>query len=198
MKIKKPALSIHEIDKSVFELPLHKYTLTFDDGLYSQYYYFSNFQKIPTEKVYFISSGIIATTTQSSRFPKCDVAHRKAFSGNTEDYMTVEQIKMLMKDPLVTIGGHSHSHTRLDNFSRLVDKIYHIKKDTEIMLEWFDKHLNFLPTSFCFPYNEDLNGMYGALLKQYGFTNFYGRERIPIETLQPDLTQTDILDTLPA
>jgi peptidoglycan/xylan/chitin deacetylase (PgdA/CDA1 family) len=197
MKIKKLALTIHEITKDILKLPLHNYTLTFDDGLYSQYYYFSHFQKIPTKKTYFISSGIICNNAQSLSFPECSIAHQKAFSGNTEDYMNVEQIKMLMDDPLVTIGGHSHNHTRLSTFPRLVDKIHHIKKDTEMMLEWFNKHLNFQPTSFCFPYNEDLDGMYQSILKQYGFTSFYGRERIPIETLQLDLTQTDNHDTLP-
>lgn len=194
--MKKPTLTIHEIDENVLKLPLDQYTLTFDDGLYSQYYHFSHFQNIPTDKIYFISSGIVCSGKQSMSFPSCSVAHKKAFSGNKEDYMTIEQIKILMNDPSVTIGGHSHSHTRLNNFPKLVDKIHHIKKDTEMMLDWFNKHLHFYPTSFCFPYNEDLDGMYGALLKQYGFTNFYGRERIPVETLQPDSTQTDTLDTL--
>lgn len=195
MKLYKPTLAIHEINENILKLTLDQYILTFDDGLYSQYYYFSHFQKIPTEKVYFISSGIVCNILQSSGFPKCSVAHKKAFSGNMEDYMTIDQIKTLMEDPLVTIGGHSHSHTRLNKFPRLVDKIHHIKEDTEKMLEWFHKHLNLRPTSFCFPYNEDLNGMYPALLKQYGFTDFYGRERTPIEKLQLDLVQSDNLDT---
>ena len=180
----KPVLMIHEIRDWMFDLPLEKFVLTFDDGLYSQFYYFDQFKQVPTEKIYFISSNIVCSEQQSLGFPICQDAHKKAFSGNKEDYMTVNQIRELMMDPLVTIGAHSHTHTRLSNFPRLVDKINYIKKDTEQMLLWFKENLGFPPTHFCFPYNEDCEGMYPAILKKFGFTNFYGRGRIPIETLR--------------
>ena len=183
MKNLKPVLMIHEVYESMFDLPLEEYTLTFDDGLYSQFYYFDRFKSIPTEKIYFISSDIICSGEQSDQFPACREAHRKAFAGNKEDYMTLAQIKELMKDPLVSIGGHSHSHIRLDNYSKIVEKMKHIKNDTELMVKWFEEYLGFKPSKFCFPYNEDYQGMYSAMLRQYGFTEFYGRERIPIETL---------------
>jgi hypothetical protein len=179
----KPVLMIHEIDERVFSLPLEKYILTFDDGLYSQFYYFDRFKSIPTEKIYFISSGIICDGVQSTDFPTCREAHQKAFVGNTEDYMTVAQIKELMADPLVTIGGHSHTHNRLGSYTKLVERIKHIKDDTELMLEWFKANLGVTPTKFCFPYNDDYQGIYQSLLKIYGFTGFYGRERTPIEML---------------
>jgi len=167
----------------MFDLPLENYVLTFDDGLYSQFYYYPEFAKIPTQKIYFVSSGIICTGTQSLEFPCCVDAHNKAFDGNTEDYMTIDQIKELMKDPLVEIGGHSHNHTRIRH-ERLTDRIAHVMKDTTAMLEWFDANLGFKPTSFCFPYNDSAQGMYPAILKRYGFTSFYGGERTAIETLR--------------
>jgi hypothetical protein len=179
----KPVLMIHEIKEAMFSLPLENYTLTFDDGLYSQFYYFDKFKSIPTEKIYFISSGIVCNGKQSVEFPTCVDAHKKAFEGNTEDYMTLAQIKELMQDPLVSIGGHSHSHRRLDSYSKIVERLQYLKQDTETMISWFEENLGFVPKQFCFPYNNDYQGMYSGILKHYGFNELYGRERIPVETL---------------
>ena len=179
----KPVLMIHEVEEWLFELPLEDYILTFDDGLYSQYYYYNKLQHINTEKIFFISSNIICNGTQSLDFPVCAEAHKKAFAGNTEDYMTIEQIKELMQDPVVSIGGHSHAHTRLGNYTKLIEKMQQLKDDTELMMEWFTTNLGVSPIKFCFPYNDDYQGMYTAVLTRYGFTDFYGRERISAETL---------------
>ena len=179
----KPVLMIHEVRESIFKLPLSDYTLTFDDGLYSQYHYFDRFREIPTEKIFFISSGIVCTGVQSLEFPGCKIAHAKASTTNFEDYMTIPQIKELMQDPLVTIGAHSHNHIDLYGLPKLFDRINHISKDSELMLQWFWENLGINPTKFCFPYNEDLNGMYKAVLHKHGFTEYYGRERIAVETI---------------
>jgi hypothetical protein len=190
----KPVLMIHECSSKLLDLPLEDYILTFDDGLLSQYAFYKEIRYIPTPKVFFISTGIVCEGQQSLEFPACDLAHVKAFTGNKEDYMTLEQIKELALDPWVTIGGHSHSHTRLSG--TLVDKVKHIEVDTRIMVNWFDNNLGFTPTSFCFPYNEDPSGIYKGLLKKFGFTDFYGSERIPIETLLHDEILPGNHDTL--
>ena len=187
----KPVLMIHEVREWMFDLPLQDYTLTFDDGLYSQYYYNDRFKQLGTQRIYFISSNIISNSIQSIEFPTCVEAHKKARLGNTEDYMSVEQIKDLMQDPNVVIGAHSHSHTRLNTFKTLAEKVKYINSDTELMLQWFDATLDFKPTHFCFPYNEDLDGLYQGLLKKQGFTDFYGRGRIPVETLLRDQALLD-------
>ena len=179
----KPVLMIHEIREEMFDLPLENYILTFDDGLYGHYCYYPKFAKISTEKIYFISSGIICKGQQNLLFPSSKEAHEKAFNGNFEDFMTVEQIQELMKDPLVSIGAHGHSHKDLDLFDKLFDKVRHIQSDTDQMIEWFEKTLSFKPTKFCYPYNNDLDQLYPTLLKKKGFTEFYGRSRIPIESL---------------
>jgi peptidoglycan/xylan/chitin deacetylase (PgdA/CDA1 family) len=179
----KPVLMIHEIREEFFDLPLENYVLTFDDGLYSQYYYYPKFKDIPTEKIYFISSGIICKDHQSTEFPSCEIAHEKAFSGNYEDFMTLEQIKELMKDPLVTIGGHGHHHKRLKDIFKITHKAMYVIEDTKMMMSWFRENLNISPTKFCFPYNDDNHGLYEPVLKTQGFTEFYGRERIAIESL---------------
>jgi hypothetical protein len=180
----KPVLMIHEVREWMFDLPLEDYIITFDDGLYSQYYYRDKFLSIDTPKIYFISSGIVCDDRQSTDFPSCEVAHEKAFNGNYEDYMTINQIEELMADPNVTIGGHSHSHTNLNQIPDLFSRISHIESDTKQMINWFKDTLNFVPSAFCFPYNNDLDNMYKGLLKKYGFTEYYGNERIPIEYYQ--------------
>lgn len=178
----KPTLMIHEFREPMLQLPLGDYRLTFDDGLYSQYYYYNQISKSNTDMIFFISTDIVCTGAQSTEFPDCVTAHQKAFDGNREDYMSLEQIKFLHNQPNVRIGGHSHYHENIEHLS-LYEKIQHIEADTEAMLIWFHKHLHYRPTDFCFPYNQDLHGIYKAVLTKHGFTHFYGSERTPIETL---------------
>lgn len=173
----KPVLMIHEITDQLFDRNLEDYILTFDDGLYSQYYHYDKFKNINTQKIFFISSDIICSSAQSTDFPTCQIAHQKAANGNKEDYMTVNQIKELMKDPQVSIGGHSHYHKSLSTM-KSIDIVKHLIADTKLMVQWFNKELEFRPTKFCFPYNNDHNSMYPGVLRNFGFTEFYGKERI--------------------
>jgi hypothetical protein len=181
---KKPVLMIHEVREWMFDLPLENYVLTFDDGLYSQFYHFDRFKSIQTEKIFFISTDIVSSGTQSLDFPTCREAHQKYRKGNREDYMTLPQIRELMKDPLTTIGAHSHTHTQLDKLS-LQEAYQHIRLDTERMIDWFNLNLKYHPTKFCYPYNNDWHGLYKKLLSYYGFTDFYGKERTAIEDFEP-------------
>jgi peptidoglycan/xylan/chitin deacetylase (PgdA/CDA1 family) len=157
----KPVLMIHNITSDIFNLPLADYILTFDDGTRDHYTHFKEFKKIDTRKIYFIIADRVGT----------------------EGYLTVDEIKDMMKDPQVTIGAHSYNHTNLESLPKLFDQVFHIQKDTELMIDWFNTNLEYCPTVFCFPYNNDLRGMYGGLVKKYGFTELYGHERIPVETL---------------
>jgi Polysaccharide deacetylase len=152
----KPVLMIHEIRESLFDLPLKDYVLTFDDGLYNQYENFHRFKDIDTTKIFFISSGKIGQ----------------------DGYMTLAQVKELMSYKDVYIGGHSHNHLHPSQFDKLIEKIEHIRIDTKTMLDWFESNLGFIPTKFCYPFNEDYDAVYTAILKKIGFTEFYGRERI--------------------
>ena len=178
----KPVLMIHEFREEMLELPLEDYTLTFDDGLYSQYYFFDRIRHLNTEKIFFISSNIVCTGAQSREFPDCVTAHHKASLDNFEDYMTVEQILELKNIPNVRIGGHSHYHENIEHLN-LYHRVQHIESDTQEMLQWFHKNLHFKPVDFCYPYNQDLHGIYKLILSKHGFNNFYGAERIAIESL---------------
>jgi peptidoglycan/xylan/chitin deacetylase (PgdA/CDA1 family) len=157
----KPALMIHIISESMFSLPLQDYILTFDDGTADHYENWPKLQAIPTEKIFFIITEKIGT----------------------EGYLTLEQVKELMADPLVVIGGHSHEHAKFGYFDKLTEKVNHISKDTQQMLSWFKENLGCRPTTFCFPYNDNLDGIYRGMLKNMGFTRFFGKERIPVEHL---------------
>jgi peptidoglycan/xylan/chitin deacetylase (PgdA/CDA1 family) len=192
MSISKPILMIHEFKESYLNLPLQDYILTFDDGLYSQYKYIDELQKFPTKKIFFISTAILCPSSkiQSESFITCSEAHEKAFKGNFEDYMTHSQVRHLSSLDGVEIGAHSNSHTRLNGFNSLSEKVAYINSDTSTMMSEFKLHLNLKPNSFCFPYNENLDGMYNGLLKKHSFVNFYGSERINIdEILEKTLPQ---------
>ena len=176
-------LMIHECNDKFLDIDLSKYVLTFDDGLYTQYAFYKKIKQLPNKKIFFISTNIICEGAQSIEYITCREAHKKAFIGNKENYMTIDQIKELMQDPLVEIGGHGHVHTNIESLDTLYNKVTFIKKDTEQMLDWFRDNLNLKPVSFCFPHNKDLDGFYKGILELRGFKNFYGKERIPIETL---------------
>lgn len=180
----KPILMIHTLEEWMFDLSLDKYILTFDDGLLSHYYYWKELSKVNTEKIFFISAGIIRNSPPSLDFPSSKEAHNKFFSSkNSEDFMSLDNIKYLKDQTQVTIGAHSYYHEDIRNFNSLNTKINFIRKDTNLMLEWFKDNLSLKPNKFCFPYNYSLGGIYNIVLKDYGFTEFYGENRIPIESL---------------
>ena len=112
----KPILMIHEVREEMFNLPLHDYILTFDDGLYTQYIYFDRIKQIDTEKIFFISTGIVADELmeQSSQFIECHKAHEWFFTtGDAKHYMNWSQIKEIHNTDRCTIGGHGHTHKRM-------------------------------------------------------------------------------------
>jgi hypothetical protein len=183
----KPILMIHEVTEDLLsrlsEINLQQYTITFDDGLYSQFEHFEFFDSIPTEKIFFISTAIISPGNRPYQTLTSIEAHNKTKQQNFEDYMTVDDIRGLYRCKNVEIGGHGNQHLSLKDLPSLFVQTQSIKDDTKRMLDWFDSNLSFRPTSFCFPYNDDLNGIYPMILKQYGFSQFYGRERIDVNTL---------------
>ena len=169
----KPVLMIHEFAEWMLELPLERYTLTFDDGLYTQYLYIDELLEIETDKIFFISTGIVASETvvQSSEFIQCAEAHSRLFdSGDLSHYMNWGQIKEISRLHRCEIGGHSHLHADVC--------MNNILSDTKLMNNTFKMH-NIQPKSFCFPYNQE-NEIYKQILIQHGYEGFYGKERVDI------------------
>ena len=153
----KPILMIHRITNDIFQHPLEKFLLTFDDGTDDHYTTFLKFNEIPTQKIYFIT---------------CDWVGRPGF-------LTVEQIKYMNSFDDVTIGAHSFAHQHLSKTGLTLDQLVEfVEKDTAKTCTWFQEKLGFTPTTFCYPYNNSMYGIYTKILQKYGFTEFYGSERM--------------------
>ncbi len=181
----KRVIEIHEINqdiiKKIVKLDLKNCILTFDDGLQSQWEFIDDLIALDVPKIFFISTNIVCKNVdnQSREYVHCADAHKKAFMGNKENYMTWSQIKTISKLPNCYIGGHSHNH-RAYSVSPLKDLYKNLIEDTKLMLEEFNKkHLKI--KSFCFPYNESYDDLYKIILAKEGIDDFYGRERIKIE-----------------
>lgn len=172
----KPVLMIHEFKEDFLNLNLEDYILTFDDGLYTQYLFLDELLKIDTDKYFFISSGIVCEEykKQDNSYITCYDAHKKAFNNNFLNYMKWSQIKEIFNKPKCYIGCHSHYHKL-----KTADCVECIIEDNKLMNNNFLKNINFIPDSFCFPYNYE-TPLYKEILSKKGFKNFYGLERIDI------------------
>jgi peptidoglycan/xylan/chitin deacetylase (PgdA/CDA1 family) len=175
----KPVLMIHEFKEEYLDLPLEQYILTFDDGLYSQYLFINELQKINTQKIFFISSDIVCPEQeiQDSSFISCVDAHNSAFAGRLEHYIKWSQIRLINEMPNCIVGCHSHSH-----IYNIVSDTQTMIRDTREMTKIFKIQLGHLPQHFCFPYNIE-SQVYRGILHSYGFRYFYGSERIDIDSL---------------
>jgi peptidoglycan/xylan/chitin deacetylase (PgdA/CDA1 family) len=175
----KPVLMIHEFNEKYFDLPLEQYILTFDDGLYSQYAFIDELQKINTQKIFFISSQIVCheEVTQDDTCISCIDAHNAAFSGSYMHYMKWSQIKYISSLENCIIGCHGHSH-----IYNIVSDTRTMIRDTREMTKIFKTQFGRVPNHFCFPYNIE-SQIYRGILCSYGFKYFYGNERIDINKL---------------
>ena len=181
--INKPILMIHEFKIEYLNLPLEDYILTFDDGLNTPYFFITHLLKLDTLKIFNISTNVICRTKISYESINCFDARKKANEGNFENYMNWAMIELLSISKSCLIAGHSHLHKDIRKIKNLNDKIKYIKEDTTLMFKEFEKHLNYRPTTFCFPFNnEDI--FYKDILKnQFEVTRFFGSERIDIEDI---------------
>ena len=109
---------IHDWKREYFALPLRDYRLTFDDGLFSQYYYQPLLADQPGGLTFFIATAFIRPGPARPRFAgrylehlKSGVYSRRAFiEGRLDDFMTVDEVGVLADQPGVRIGAHSHFH----------------------------------------------------------------------------------------
>ena len=111
-------LMIHDIHKEYFNLSLDQYRLTFDDGLFSQYYYYPVYKNHPENLTFFITTSFIRPGKSRSMFadeylpslkPK-KYMYRCFIENKFDHFMTTEEIQELSTKPNVQIGVHSHWH----------------------------------------------------------------------------------------
>jgi len=187
----KEILMIHEMKEEYFSLDLQNYILTFDDGLYSQYYWRNRLQQIPTQKILFIISGRILTSRQNTLLEDCFKANIRWLNYNdNSNYMILDEV-LEMLNLGFEVGAHSHFHDKIERniFKKLGYKSSlvlkgksFIDRDTNLMLEWFRDNIGFIPDKYAFPYNQK-SDILVEYLKNVGFKYFYGSERINIEDL---------------
>jgi hypothetical protein len=111
-------LMIHDIRKEYFDLDLNPYTLTFDDALFSQYYYFPLFKNHSQPLTYFITTSFVKPGKARKMFDGNYIPYLKSkkygyrtfIQGRYEHFMNVEEIRIISKHPNVRIGVHSHFH----------------------------------------------------------------------------------------
>jgi peptidoglycan/xylan/chitin deacetylase (PgdA/CDA1 family) len=178
---------IHEVKKEFFNTPLEKYNLTFDDGLYSQYYYWPLIKKIKTHKIFFIATNLIGNGPKRQQFDgdykeflscyESLATFRK--SGNNKNYMRLSELKSMAKDG-AALGGHGHNHIQHYEGS-LFNQVNVMRKDIESMISWFKENLGFIPKDYAYPHYEDPLFLKILLNGYYGFERLHGRERIEIE-----------------
>lgn len=186
----KEILMIHEVTEDILKLDLSKYILTFDDGLYSQYFYWNILKDIPTPKIFFIPTASVNLDSKCRPqfdgsykiFPTCRQAMKKWFEDNErEDYLTLGELKKMQSEGAI-IGAHGHQHVK-DYNSCFITRLEEFRKDNCDMKDWFEDNLGKVPESYCFPYNKEYSIMRAVIRAETGITDFYGEERKAVEEL---------------
>lgn len=186
----KPVLMIHEIKYDLFQLPLQDYILTFDDGLFSQYYFSPLLKNINTRKILFISGKYVCRynekrpTYPTFYYSTTAEDARKCFDKSKgivdHHYMTIPEIKH-MKGLGFEIGGHGYDHIK--TYSKKIEKrVEEMTDDTEKMIYWMQNILGVEPKSYCFPFNIE-HDFLKEILRRKGIEEFYGKERIDVNEL---------------
>jgi hypothetical protein len=111
-------LMIHDLRKEYFDLPLGRYRLTFDDGLYSHYYYYPLLRGHPGTLTFFITTSLIREAPARPQFTGRYLEHMKSgvysfrafIEKDREAFMTLEEVRVLARQPNVRLGAHSHFH----------------------------------------------------------------------------------------
>lgn len=196
----KEVLMIHDVTEDILKLPLKDYVLTFDDGLYSQYYYLPVLKDIPTRKILFPSGKYVSDGGMARRqcvntfynkdewspvtyFPDCVEARTKFDQTDgviCYQYMNISEIREMSKNGF-EIGGHGFAHRRVYPES-LQGQVKEMTEDVNKMFEWLSKNIGITPVSYCFPFNIEPRFM-REILKRYGIQEFFGGERTPVENL---------------
>ena len=166
--------------------------ITFDDALYSQFYYMKQLLKIlPNNDFYmFVSTAIVSPGGEAQiiniKAPKAHKNFRDSY--DTRPYCTFEQLRLL--DELgVNIGLHTHTHPKF----KITDITTNLKKytkklKTEIRTSIYIHKLEQLGkvmglTAMAYPYNYNAPLMFHMYNTKSTITKSFGKEREPIENI---------------
>lgn len=138
--------------------------LVFDDGLFSQYYYFDKIKKINNVKYFAISANLVLDY-QSNQL--ADINRNKAMWLYKEQriksaYMTVEQINHIISTDNCHLCAHGFNHLKFEQYIKKSKDLKFLTSefinDFNKSLEWYKSKLNIIPTAYCFPYNYTFEG----------------------------------------
>ena len=109
---------IHDIHQNYFGLDLESYRLTFDDGLFSQYYYFPLLKSHAGKLTYFITTSFIRPGAARGMYAGDHLPYIKSkkymyrtfVEGKFDHFMTLEELQEISSQTNVKIGVHSHFH----------------------------------------------------------------------------------------
>jgi hypothetical protein len=136
-------LVIHDFRKDYFDLNLVAYSLTFDDGLYSQYYYYPLLGAADNPKIFFIITSFIKPGKARKQFKgefikavkSRKYMHAAFIEHDYSQFMTLEEIQELATHKDVKIGTHSHFH----------DVIIHDSPPKKPTSQWKIERLSYHP-----------------------------------------------------
>ena len=153
--------------------------LTFDDGLYSHFLYWSQIKKIfsNNKKIFFISTGAVRKESPYKEEISCEEAMRRWIDGDKSAYMSWDEIKQIYLEG-GEIGSHGHGHYYSFG-ENLAQSVKNFQKDIEEMYVHFEEHLGFRPKYYCRPYNKKQPVEKPIL----GDVIIYGDERIDIRNI---------------
>jgi len=212
MEQNKKIYMIHEINDNIMEKIKKVNTealnnneeiiFTFDDGLYTQYLYKDELNKLNFPRIFFISLNIIRNDNlePDPTFIKCSDAHNYFFnnykSNNQKSrkyYMSTNELKEIhesSKDNIIGLHGYNHLEiiSRPGSYLPIIKKYgkklrfklkRNIKKFIEIdIIRMFNKikinNLTFFQPYYCYPYNNE-NQLVEILL-QKNSKSFFGRK----------------------
>ncbi|MDX1701183.1 MAG: hypothetical protein R3250_11225, partial [Melioribacteraceae bacterium] len=187
----KPVLMIHEVTKQCFSANINweNYVLTFDDCLFSQYYYWDFFKDFVTTKILFIPCSLIWYGHHRSRFngehidsPTCEEALEKRVE-DPYNYMTLSEIQEMNKlSPDLILGGHGFMHEPISTLDP-VRRISIFEKDITLMMNWFQANFGSKPMYYCYPFNYDDIPAKNAIFDKHHITRVFGSERIDLKDL---------------
>ena len=155
-------LEIHEVFPEYYDkIRGFEGTLTFDDGLYSQYTFLKNNPDLCSRSIVFVSSACIRINKDPiKQIVLCDTAHfmHNELHDNSA-YMSLNEIQEL-KSLGTRIGYHGYFHYCFLGFELSPDILKIIGNENQACLKIQSK-FNIFSNIFCSPYND------------YKFLNFY-------------------------
>jgi hypothetical protein len=152
---------------------------------YTDNYYLNNCQKyfMNIEELKYLHCNKIGIIAAHSYFhDKIIIGFTTKYNDHWSEYLGIsnnltKRIFFKLGSKLANIG-----YISIDgNIRKRSEKEYidFIRYDTELLLEFFDKYLNYKPEHYIFPFNQSSDILI-EILKEYGFRYFHGKERIEV------------------